>query len=165
LSQQQLADQLHISRQSISKWENGTSLPSISNVIAISDLFDISLDDLIKKDDDLKMKFEKQHSANTLLGIFLLVVPLAIIVMIILGISGANFDTFSSITELIAIIAFICFSFSVNWSKLTKNLTTRDFIFLGIFIIVLVLYTATNGHNGFVDGFQRGVNDYQKFRP
>ncbi|KRN98890.1 helix-turn-helix transcriptional regulator [Companilactobacillus kimchiensis] len=45
MSQDELAEKLHISRQSISKWENGGSLPSFSNVVAISDLFHISLDD------------------------------------------------------------------------------------------------------------------------
>jgi len=45
MSQELLAEKLHISRQSISKWENGSSLPSFANVVAISELFDLSLDD------------------------------------------------------------------------------------------------------------------------
>ncbi|WP_054734879.1 helix-turn-helix domain-containing protein [Secundilactobacillus similis] len=43
-SQQELADQLHISRQSISKWEQETALPSFANVVAMSDLFGVSLE-------------------------------------------------------------------------------------------------------------------------
>ncbi|WP_260152149.1 helix-turn-helix domain-containing protein [Lentilactobacillus hilgardii] len=47
-SQAELAEKLSISRQSISKWEQEVALPSFANVVAISDLFKISLDDLIK---------------------------------------------------------------------------------------------------------------------
>jgi len=47
LSQEQLASALSISRQSISKWETGENLPSIDNLISLSGLLDISLDELI----------------------------------------------------------------------------------------------------------------------
>lgn len=47
VSQQELADHLAISRQTISKWELGKSLPDIENVVRLCDYFDISLDVLI----------------------------------------------------------------------------------------------------------------------
>lgn len=47
LSQEQLAQALSISRQSISKWETGENLPSIDNLISLSGMLDISLDELI----------------------------------------------------------------------------------------------------------------------
>lgn len=47
LSQEQLAEALNISRQSISKWETGEKLPSIDNLISLSGLLNISLDELI----------------------------------------------------------------------------------------------------------------------
>lgn len=56
-SQQDLADHLKISRQSISKWERGTALPSFANVVAISDLFQLSLDELIRDDDAMMAEF------------------------------------------------------------------------------------------------------------
>jgi len=55
-SQQELADQLQISRQSISKWERGAALPSFANVVAISDLFHLSIDQLIRGDAELMTK-------------------------------------------------------------------------------------------------------------
>lgn len=36
--QQELADQIHISRQSISKWEQNKALPSITNIVMMSNL-------------------------------------------------------------------------------------------------------------------------------
>lgn len=48
LSQQQLADQLNVSRQSISKWELGESQPDISNIVLLSEIFHVSTDYLLK---------------------------------------------------------------------------------------------------------------------
>lgn len=48
MSQEQLASQLNVSRQAISKWELNSSLPDTENLIKISDLFDTSLDYLLK---------------------------------------------------------------------------------------------------------------------
>lgn len=59
LSQQDLADQLRISRQSVSRWENGTALPTFDNIVAISDDFGVTLDELIGDDVQLMKKLRK----------------------------------------------------------------------------------------------------------
>ena len=48
LSQEELANRLNVSRQTISKWEVGDSTPDMEKLVAISDLFEISLDKLVK---------------------------------------------------------------------------------------------------------------------
>lgn len=48
LSQEQLAEKMKVSRQSISKWENGDTYPEIEKIIYISELFGSTLDYLIK---------------------------------------------------------------------------------------------------------------------
>ncbi len=55
LSQEELAEKIYVTRQTISKWENDKNYPDIHNLIALSILFDISLDELVKGDVD-KMK-------------------------------------------------------------------------------------------------------------
>ncbi|MEE0060906.1 MAG: helix-turn-helix transcriptional regulator [Acutalibacteraceae bacterium] len=47
-SQEELANRLNVSRQTISKWEIGDSTPDMEKLVAISDLFDVSLDNLVK---------------------------------------------------------------------------------------------------------------------
>lgn len=47
-TQSDLARRLHVSRQSISKWENGTAYPDIDKLVQLSDLFQVSLDDLVR---------------------------------------------------------------------------------------------------------------------
>ena len=46
-SQEELANRLNVSRQTVSKWEVGDSTPDMEKLIAISDLFDVSLDMLV----------------------------------------------------------------------------------------------------------------------
>lgn len=48
LSQEQLADELRVSRQAISKWELGESTPDTGNLVALSDYFGVSIDYLLK---------------------------------------------------------------------------------------------------------------------
>lgn len=47
LSQEELANLLNVSRQTVSKWEVGDSTPDMGKLIAISDIFEISLDELV----------------------------------------------------------------------------------------------------------------------
>ena len=47
LSQGELADALEVSRQSISKWETNGSVPELDKLVKLSEIFDISLDELI----------------------------------------------------------------------------------------------------------------------
>lgn len=47
ISQEELADRLDVSRQTLSKWELGTSTPDTEKLVMISDYFEISLDELV----------------------------------------------------------------------------------------------------------------------
>ena len=47
LSQEQLADRLGVTRQSVSKWESGTAFPEFIKLISLSALFDVSVDYLV----------------------------------------------------------------------------------------------------------------------
>lgn len=51
LSQQDLALKIHFSQQSISQWEQGLSEPTLSALWTLSDIFEISVDELIGKVD------------------------------------------------------------------------------------------------------------------
>lgn len=50
ITQEEFADKLYVSRQTISSWENDKSYPDIHSLLMISELFKISLDDLVKGD-------------------------------------------------------------------------------------------------------------------
>ncbi len=52
MTQEQLAEKLNISRQTLSKWENGTSMPDVESVVGLSMLFQTSLDELLLEGND-----------------------------------------------------------------------------------------------------------------
>lgn len=62
-TQEKVAEDIRVSRQTISNWETEKSYPDIVNVILLSDLYSISLDELLKGDDDLMKHLEE--STNT----------------------------------------------------------------------------------------------------
>ena len=49
-SQEDLAERLNVSRQAISRWENGTALPDAQNILQISKLFNVTTDYLLNDD-------------------------------------------------------------------------------------------------------------------
>lgn len=60
-SQEALANELGLSRQAVSKWERAESSPDTENLIALARLYGVSLDDLLRLDDDVRedAAFEK----------------------------------------------------------------------------------------------------------
>lgn len=54
MSQEQLADRLGVSRQSVSKWELGEAAPDVGNLVAIGEVFGVSLDALLKEERTLE---------------------------------------------------------------------------------------------------------------
>ena len=50
MSQEQLAEQLYVSRQAVSKWERGEALPDINNLAAIAKLFNVTIDSIVNGD-------------------------------------------------------------------------------------------------------------------
>lgn len=62
LTQTEMADQLHVSRQTISSWETGRNLPDLETVVMIAQHFGITLDDLILGDKTMQTKLIKDTS-------------------------------------------------------------------------------------------------------
>lgn len=60
LTQEQLAEKLDVSRQSVSKWESGQATPELEKIVTISAIFDVTTDYLLKSSeiDDLSVKTE-----------------------------------------------------------------------------------------------------------
>ena len=48
VTQEQLAEQLDVSRQSVSKWESGASFPEMDTLLRICDLYDVNMDTLLR---------------------------------------------------------------------------------------------------------------------
>lgn len=67
ITQEQAAELLDVSRQTISNWENNKSYPDIISVIRMSDIYSISLDHLLKEEKSMKQTYQEflEESTNT----------------------------------------------------------------------------------------------------
>lgn len=50
LSQEELAEQIYVTRQTLSNWENGKTYPDVNSLLRLSDVFGVTLDELVKGD-------------------------------------------------------------------------------------------------------------------
>ena len=65
LSQGDLANELNVSRQSVSKWENGNSTPDLEKIVRLAEIFNVSLDELIKNEEKENAIINNSPKQNT----------------------------------------------------------------------------------------------------
>lgn len=87
LTQEQVAEKLFVSRQTISNWENEKSYPDIISIIKLSDLYSISLDELLKGDqkmiEHLEVSTDIVKSNKKLIGAIIINIILLLVLLII----------------------------------------------------------------------------------
>lgn len=91
LSQEDLAQRLEVSRQSVSKWETGQSVPDLEKIIKLADLFGVSVDELVREGErpqppqpETKVVYVKEKREWTVtqkVGICLLALGAAVILL------------------------------------------------------------------------------------
>ena len=109
LSQEGLAEQVYVSRQTISNWETGKSYPDVQSLLILGDIFNVSLDDLIKGDVDtmkeaIKKDDGKELKKNWNLAGIIFLAALAFILM-------ASLTKSREITGILSFIAGALFAF------------------------------------------------------
>ncbi|MEG0506279.1 MAG: helix-turn-helix domain-containing protein [Longicatena sp.] len=75
LSQEALAERLNVSRQAVSKWENGSAYPELDKLMLLCDLFSCSMDDMLQGDmqskgDVSKAEYETYHNRTSAITTF-----------------------------------------------------------------------------------------------
>lgn len=85
LTQEQVAQNLYVTRQTISGWENEISYPDIINLIKLSDYYQVSLDTLLKEDRGMREYMEKKEVTKSLRPVYnmLMFTGLLLIVLLI----------------------------------------------------------------------------------
>lgn len=71
LSQEALADKLMVSRQAVSKWESGVTLPETDKLVIISNMFGVSLDYLLKEDTPVRSASKSTENLDRVILRFL----------------------------------------------------------------------------------------------
>ena len=98
MTQEQVTERGMVSRVTLSHWENGKTLPDIASLISLSDIYQISLDELLKGDPKMTEKVKKDAKDLNNRRVLLITAILALIVMLTYTISlfvGGNFKAFT----------------------------------------------------------------------
>lgn len=103
LSQEELGNRLNVARQTVSKWELGETTPEMEKLIKLSEIFNITLDELIKDENDKKENSEitsnntnSQKLAGMVIkilkgiGIFIIVSIILYVILIVCGLIAFN---------------------------------------------------------------------------
>lgn len=143
-TQEEVATQLHLSRQSISKWENGKGFPDIDNLIRLSELYNISLDELVESSS--RTNINNISDESLAIRSSLIIEILLLIVALILSCH-------------VPVIGFIIPLAIIIWLKITH----RKYILVYIISIICLVICLRNFYvllNHFI--FNAGYSEIQK---
>ena len=125
LSQDQLAEKIFVSRQTVSNWENEKTYPDIKSLILLSEVFETSLDALIKGDlNEMKRQIDGQEYAKFLRNSWILTIMF--IVMLVTPIPLAHFLGRWGLAVYIAIVAVTMY-FAVKIERYKKKYDIQTF--------------------------------------
>jgi len=88
-----MAKNLNVSGQAVSNWERGKGYPDISNIIRLSEIYDISLDELIREDKNYKEVLLEKKIGKTVDNIFNVSLLLTLIIVLLYGYITHGFDS------------------------------------------------------------------------
>ncbi len=118
LSQEELAEKIDVSRQSISKWERGEASPNSNNLIAMSKLYGVTLDELLGT--EKISNTDKKASCNNSLMLNLMKFPVPLIVIAVFLAIGFGTDVWHP-TWLILLLLPIYYWFAAAFRSKTKR--------------------------------------------
>ncbi|PGQ86038.1 transcriptional regulator [Priestia megaterium] len=64
MSREELAQQINVSRQAVYKWENNKGYPDIQNILRLSEIYETTIDELIKNDPTLQRKIDNNQDES-----------------------------------------------------------------------------------------------------
>ncbi len=100
MSQEELAGRLTVSRQAVSRWETGDTIPDAEILLQLSEVFEVSIDNLLKDNLEIDDKWnssvpeQKNSALHKIVGIC--VVSFSMVVLICLGVLSSVFPVYSS---------------------------------------------------------------------
>ena len=131
MTQEALAEKLSVSRQTISNWENGRSYPDIASIIVLSDVYDMTLDSLLKGDDEMiKHLKESTDTVKSNRRVVASLIIFAIFFIIAYFVAAYRFVPVAFVFVFGVILLIVCFVvfhvFKRSTEKAKKNQTEHE---------------------------------------
>ena len=120
MTQQELADILHVTRQTVSRWESGSRCPDLILAKKIADTFGISLDELISSS-DVESYVPKKAGALDLKKMLAAIFLLILAVWFMIYGFASNATIFAVISMVLAFVACFMFVFSYFSDPVNEN--------------------------------------------
>jgi len=141
LSQEAVAEKVGVSRQTISNWETGKSYPDISSVVILSDVYEMTLDSLLKEDEALIRHYKDSTDVakSNRQVIFSLILIMAI------GVAGLAFRAFIADEFILNLIVIAAITAVVVAHCIIERGINMFFLGLGIFLVFNALTIVTLG--------------------
>ena len=126
ITQEQLADKLFVSRQTISNWEAGKSLPDVISIIKLSEIYNVCVDELLKEDPKVQKKIEKDvilaENNKKIMLVTAITTTLSLIVYFVSVFVGGSFNYFCEnairwVLTVIAVVLIITILFNMKINK------------------------------------------------
>jgi len=137
LTQNDLAKKLSYSNKMVSKWENGDIIPGVEILIKLTEIFNISLDDLVKPiESNENLKIKEKQSSNKLIISLLAITPVWIIATIIFVYADIkDLNAWMAFVWAVPISCIVGIVFNSLWGK-------RKFNYIIISILVWSIITC-----------------------
>lgn len=121
VSQEELAEVIHVSRQTISNWENNKSYPDLQSLLLLSDYFKISLDELVKGDIiEMKNDLERKKFTSTAYAVMISLAFMFVCIIIAEKLNSSD----SIIVGIVAVAPILYFAHKAERFKKNKNIRT-----------------------------------------
>ncbi|GGC95380.1 helix-turn-helix domain-containing protein [Enterococcus wangshanyuanii] len=162
LTQQQVAEKIHVSRQTISNWENEHSYPDLESLVSLSDLYGVSLDQLLKGDQQIVTFYSdlaKVSRKTTITFYFfyflnILLAPTTIFFDFFYDNTGVTpFSVLLHGALTINLFFLIMFKFLLTSDTFSKKNIRNSLSSIGIFIVILILFT-------YFSNLENSIDDY-----
>jgi transcriptional regulator with XRE-family HTH domain len=159
LTQKDIADELHVSRQTVSGWETGRSYPDITSLITLAETYHLSLDEMLREDEAatanlVKQDQQRREARTVYLSAFTVDIVLFLLAILhALRVPGFRFSPQVSLVLSAAILANL-FSVGPSYRRyrlLTSKRVDRTMslgnlaLSIGLIVIVLILIYGVRG--------------------
>lgn len=129
LSQEELARQIFVSRQTVSNWETGKTYPDVQSLLLLSNLFDVSVDSLVKGDmEAMQEKMDnyelERFKMTASMGLSIALIAIGGLMLAILRTQGQEFPSPMVVISLLLLVAGASTSFVAERIKRRYDIDT-----------------------------------------
>ncbi len=123
ISQEELAEKLSVSSQSVSLWENGQTAPSIENIVAIANIFNVSTDELLKENNNVPAPINNKDTPRKsylnkkwIVAIFSVIVLISIVLAVLILFQPFSKNTLAMANAEKSVVKIYCYDTDGNES-------------------------------------------------